>query len=241
MSRARAAARRAGHGVPRPSMAEVRADFDEIAQLAEGSASGMDRFDRFLLSLIPEPALTVLDVGCGLGRLTWAIAASGREVVGVDLSPRMLERARAVGRSPKVSFVHGDFLSCHIDAQRFDCIVSAAALHHMEHDTAVGRMVDLLTPGGRLIVHDLRRNTSVAESLRAWGALASHVTITLARSGRAFPPRRVRQVWARHAARERYLSLADARALAERCLPGATVAGHDLWRYTIIWDKPPSA
>ena len=141
MSRARAAARRAGNGGrPRPSVAEVRADFDEIAQLAAAGASGMDRFDQFLLSLVPERAVRVLDVGCGLGRLTWAIAESGREVVGVDLSARMLERASAVGRSLMVSFQHGDFLTCHFDTRRFDCIISAAALHHMDQETAVARM-----------------------------------------------------------------------------------------------------
>jgi 2-polyprenyl-3-methyl-5-hydroxy-6-metoxy-1,4-benzoquinol methylase len=220
------------------SLDDVRSDFDEIAQLVEPGASGVDLFDHFLLSLVPERAVRVLDVGCGLGRLTWAIAAREREVVGVDLSPRMLERAKMSGQSPQVSFHHGDFVTSDFDGRRFDCIVSAAALHHMEQPAAVVRMIAMLTPGGRLIIHDLRRNDGIVESLRAWVALAGHVMTSLARTGRALPPRRVRKVWARHGARETYLSLTEARALAVQNLPGAAVYSHALWRYTIVWDKP---
>jgi SAM-dependent methyltransferase len=78
------------------STEQVRSDFDEIARLAESGASGRDRYDALLLSLIPATATHVLDVGCGLGRLTWAIATSGRYVVGVDLSPAMVDRARGL-------------------------------------------------------------------------------------------------------------------------------------------------
>jgi SAM-dependent methyltransferase len=151
---------------------------------------------------------------------------------------RMLQRAGTAGHSPRVSFQHGDFLTCHFDGRRFDCIVSAAALHHMDQPEAVARMSELLRPGGRLIIHDLRRNDSVLESLWAWVALAWHAVVSIVRAGRAFPPRRVRKAWARHGARETYLSQSEARALAARKLPGATVYSHALWRYTIVWDKP---
>ena len=221
-----------------PDLNRVRADFDEIAQAVDSGASGSDRFDGFLASLIPPHARRVLDVGCGLGRLTWAIAAADRRVVGVDLSPRMVERARAAGHSPRVSFLEGDFLDHVFDEASFDCVVSAAALHHMPHDAALSRMTRVLTPGGRLIVHDLRRNTSLTESLRAYGALTYHAFGAVARKERPFPPRRVRRMWARHGGSETYLSIGEARALARQCLPGASVLNHWLWRYTIVWDKP---
>jgi 2-polyprenyl-3-methyl-5-hydroxy-6-metoxy-1,4-benzoquinol methylase len=47
------------------------------------SVAGADRFD------------SALDFGCGVGRVTLAIAAHAREITGVDVSPTMLERARS--------------------------------------------------------------------------------------------------------------------------------------------------
>lgn len=47
--------------------------------------------------------------------------------------------------------------------------------------------------------------------------------------------------WDRHCARETYLSLAEASAMAERLLTGARVFMHWCWRYTIVWDRGPEA
>jgi 2-polyprenyl-3-methyl-5-hydroxy-6-metoxy-1,4-benzoquinol methylase len=89
---------------------EIRADFDELAELVESGESGADRYDTYLLSLVPSSARSVLDVGCGLGRLTRAIAAGNRDVVGLDVSPRMIERAQSEGSSGGAMFMEGDFL-----------------------------------------------------------------------------------------------------------------------------------
>lgn len=220
------------------STEQVRSDFDEIARLAESGASGRDRYDAFLLSLIPAAAAHVLDVGCGLGRLTWAIASSGRYVVGVDLSPVMVDRARGAGALDQASFRVGDFLELDFSGQSFDCIVSAAALHHMDHDAALARMVGLLSPGGRLIVHDLRSNAGLWDSARGCVALAHTAFHRLRRTGRLRPSKPVRDVWMRHGASESYVSLGQVRSMVRRLLPGAQVVNHWLWRYTIVWDKP---
>jgi 2-polyprenyl-3-methyl-5-hydroxy-6-metoxy-1,4-benzoquinol methylase len=53
----------------------VRKDF-EIARLADHHGGGTDRYDSFLLSLVPREAVSVLDVGCGLGRFSAKLASS---------------------------------------------------------------------------------------------------------------------------------------------------------------------
>jgi SAM-dependent methyltransferase len=217
---------------------EVKADFDALADLVESGESGTDRYDSYLLSLIPSSARSVLDIGCGLGRLTRALAADNRDVVGLDVSPRMIERAKSEGSSVGATFLEGDFLELDFGNRRFDCIVSAAALHHMPPDVALRRMSGLLRPGGRLVVHDLRRDSSVGDILRSYSALARAMLTRWVRTGRVRPPKRVRQVWDRHGAREDYLSLAEANVLASRELPGAVVHYQWMWRYTLVWDKP---
>ena len=112
----------------------IRTDFDEIARLSDGRSSGTDRYDTFLRSLVPTVAADVLDVGCGLGRLTSALATDNRDVVGLDLSPEMIERARLnVRAAGRVSFVVGDFLALDFGSRQFDCVVCAAALHLFDH------------------------------------------------------------------------------------------------------------
>jgi SAM-dependent methyltransferase len=220
---------------------EIKTDFDELADLVEAGASGDDRYDRYLASLVPAAARSVLDVGCGLGRLTRLVAAAGgRDAVGIDLSPRMIARARSEGAACPVTDLEGDFLETDFGGRLFDCIISAAALHHMPADAALRRMASLLSPGGRLLVHDLRRDAGAGDVIRSYAALAHMVGLRLVRTGRVRPAKRVRQAWDRHAAREQYLSLAEARHLTQRELPGSTVHNHWMWRYTLVWDKPPA-
>lgn len=63
---------------------------------AEFWASGPDNLDRTLepFSRTIEPTDRVIEVGCGIGRLTRALADRARHVVGVDVSKEMIDRAR---------------------------------------------------------------------------------------------------------------------------------------------------
>src|SRR5262249_36319405 len=119
-----------------------------------------------------------------------------------------------------------------------DCVISAAALHHMEERVAVPRMAELLRPGGRLVIHDIRRDRGLSDRLRSYVALGQEAMLRLCRTGRLRSPRALRDAWTRHGAGERYLTLQEAKELASRLLPGASVFYHWLWRYTIVWDKP---
>ena len=215
----------------------VRNDFDEIARLSDCHGGGTDRYDSFLLSLVPIDAASILDVGCGLGRLTAKLATHNREVTGVDLSPEMIARA---GKQGRATFLCGDFLERDLAAQQFDCVISAATLHHMPEDVAVPRMVELLRPGGRLVIHDIRADAGMGEWILSNFALAQVAALRLLRIGRLRSPRAVREAWARHCADEKYLTQREAEALGARLLPGARLFYHWLWSYTIVWDKPLS-
>ena len=218
----------------------VRTDFDQIARLSDCHAVGGDRYDSFLLSLVPNDAVSVLDVGCGLGRLAVKLAIRNREVTGVDLSPEMIARARKAGRG-HLMFLCGNFLERSFTAQQFDCVISAATLHHMPENVAVPRMVELLHPGGRLVIHDIRSDAGLGQRVRSNFALAQVAALRLLRTGRLRSPRAVREAWERHCADEKYLTQQEAEALAARLLPGARLFYHWLWSYTIVWDKPRAA
>lgn len=98
---------------------------------------------------------TVLDAGCGTGRLTGELleALPRGRVVAVDLSQNMLQSAREhlsgdVGT--RLSLVACDLL--HVPLRRaFDVVVSTAAFHWvLDHDRLFRNLHEILIPGGRL-------------------------------------------------------------------------------------------
>jgi 2-polyprenyl-3-methyl-5-hydroxy-6-metoxy-1,4-benzoquinol methylase len=217
----------------------IRNDFDELARLSDVHGGGEDRYDSFLLSVIPNDATSLLEVGCGLGRLTARLALANRQITAVDLSPEMIARARRENHSTRqVTFLCADFLEQDFGSQQFDCVVSAATLHHMPENIAITRMTKLLRPGGRLVIQDIRSDVGLRDKTRTNVALAQLAVLRLLKTGRLRSPRLTREAWQRHSADEKYLSLTEADALARRLLPGASVVYHWLWRYTIVWDKP---
>ncbi len=104
------------------------------------------------------PDSRVLDAGCGPGLVAEALLMAGHRVVGVDLSAGMVDRARRRcaafgdrGRFERISL----FDPHPALAGPFDAAVSRYVLHHVADPSAfVARQVELLRPGGVLVLVD---------------------------------------------------------------------------------------
>lgn len=99
----------------------------------------------------------VLDVGCGIGDLSFLLAARGAEVVGVELDEEKVERATAIARRwsfQQLRFVAGDVMRLdQMGLGQFDVITCIALLEHIQQDEALlTQMLSLLRPGGLLVV-----------------------------------------------------------------------------------------
>lgn len=105
----------------------------------------------FIESLEPRPH-SVLDAGCGTGRLAIELAQRGFDAVGVDISPAMLAKARHA--APHLSWRLGD-ISCVRLERRFDAVVMAGNvmlfLRKGSESAVMKNMARHLAPGGRLI------------------------------------------------------------------------------------------
>jgi demethylmenaquinone methyltransferase/2-methoxy-6-polyprenyl-1,4-benzoquinol methylase len=103
---------------------------------------------------------SALDVACGTGKLTAALAAavgpSGR-VVGVDLSTAMLEQARrAFGELRQVEFVAGNALALPFEADCFDAATIAFGLRNLaSFEDGFREMARVVRPGGRVVCLEL--------------------------------------------------------------------------------------
>lgn len=112
--------------------------------------------ESVLCDVIPSAPRTVLDLGCGDGRLA-ALVLRARptveRIVAIDISPPMLERTRQrFHTEPRVEVKESDLRDDIRRLGAFDVVLSGCAIHHLEDDRKVSlfrEISDLLNPGGR--------------------------------------------------------------------------------------------
>jgi SAM-dependent methyltransferase len=119
--------------------------------------------------LAPRKGERILDLGCGDGVLTQAIAAHGAEVLGADLSEELLLAAAAKGLN--VQKVDGHTLPFHAE---FDAVFTNAALHWMRKpELVIAGVHRALKPRGRFVGEFGGHGNvaAIATAMRAVGAL----------------------------------------------------------------------
>src|SRR5919199_676031 len=120
--------RRRRLSTPDATRARFAATADRIAALQDRRADELAaRVREFVPVRGDERAL---DVGTGTGALAFALAPLVREVVGVDVVPELLERARAQAPA-NVTFVEGDATKLPFPAAEFDLVCCRRTLHHI--------------------------------------------------------------------------------------------------------------
>lgn len=106
-----------------------------------------------LLEFVRLPAeATVLDLGCGTGRLLARLAATypNLQGVGLDLSPQMIQQARERNRGgDRLTFRQGDVLALPFEESSFDAAFSTISfLHYPDPEGVLAEVDRVLRPGG---------------------------------------------------------------------------------------------
>jgi len=103
------------------------------------------------LHISPRREWKVLEIGCGLGRLTRRLAALAPDTIGVDVSPAMVEKARRLTPSIRYDVVSGVNLAAFADST-FDLVFSFIVFQHLPSAQLtlnyVSEMARVLKPGG---------------------------------------------------------------------------------------------
>jgi len=155
-----------GRGHPDPwRNADGQTNVDEMAKSLEarGRTPAHARLRRRFLKFVPvRSGERVLEVGCGTGVVVRDLAGLvGRrgEVVGVDASRRLLDRARALSRETarhtRIAWRVADAASLPFAANRFDAALAVTVILHVADPLRVVReMARVTRPGGRVAVQD---------------------------------------------------------------------------------------
>jgi len=121
-------------------------DYAAIAELID------ERPPRDLLARVGiTPGEHALDVATGTGNLAIQLAAAGAQVVGLDLTPELLEvaRRRALGRDVAVDWVAGDAEELPFEDASFDCVTSVFGVQFApRHAVVAAELARVCRPGG---------------------------------------------------------------------------------------------
>lgn len=162
-----------------PDMTSLTTDHDariqdQFTRQARPFADLKAHSQESVLALIVETAAIggadrVLDVACGPGLLTCAVARVAREVTGIDIVPAMIERARlqqAHVDLANLTWQVGDARALPFPDASFDRVLTRFSFHHLEEPARVLReMARVCRPGGTVTVVDV---APAAENLAAY-------------------------------------------------------------------------
>ena len=123
---------------------------------------GKEIWTELILSKAPrEGKLKILDVGTGPGVFATILSVAGHELIGIDISPKMLEQAKVNSAKYNVSpqYLRMDSQDTTFEENSFDMIVSRNVVWIMENPERVyENWLRILKPGGRIVVFDTGHN-----------------------------------------------------------------------------------
>lgn len=95
----------------------------------------------------------VLDLGCGFGwHCRYAVENGAKSVIGIDLSEKMLEKAKEINHLEGIEYVRKALEDIEYPSGKFDMILSSLTFHYIESfDVMAQNMYQWLKPGGHLV------------------------------------------------------------------------------------------
>ena len=121
---------------------------------------------QFMQAVAPKSTDVVLDAGCGSGRNISLLSPLVKEIVGIDFSEQMLDRAKEKVASEKLSNVtlhQGTVTQLTFPNNSFDKVICASVLQYLDDKdcaASISEMLRVCKPGGTLVLH-VKNGTSL--------------------------------------------------------------------------------
>jgi SAM-dependent methyltransferase len=126
--------------------------YSKMGRSVEGLA-GAPEWPALQAMLPPVPGLKVVDLGCGYGWFSrWAQEQGAEQVLGLDVSQKMLARAKEMTSSSAITYGIADLEKLDLPNAAFDLAYSSLAFHYIvDLKGLFARIHQALVPGGRLV------------------------------------------------------------------------------------------
>jgi len=127
---------------------------------SERECADVDRAQKELIEeFLPGlDTLDVVDLGCGIGRLTGWLGRRARRAVGVDRSAGMVRAARRNVAGTRAEVVHASTSAVPLPSHAFGAVLAVFTLQHVtdedEFRASLDEMARLAAPGGRIVIID---------------------------------------------------------------------------------------
>jgi ubiquinone/menaquinone biosynthesis C-methylase UbiE len=127
-------------------------NYSRLGRSVEGLAGAAEW--PSLRAMLPDVSgLRIVDLGCGYGWFCrWASEHGAGQVLGLDVSEKMLERAKAMTSDPAITYARADLEKLDLSVASFDLAYSSLTFHYIENLAGLFATVyRALVPGGFLI------------------------------------------------------------------------------------------
>jgi len=135
----------------------LKTHLDPEMDLASRKSVSIQKTVDWILSQYTKQGSRVLDLGCGPGLYTSALALKGHHVTGLDISPVSIAYAReeAAKKNLPIDYIHGDYLSTDLGEGLYDLVImiytDLGVLNSTQRDILLKKVHKALKPGGVFI------------------------------------------------------------------------------------------
>jgi SAM-dependent methyltransferase len=106
---------------------------------------------RLFKEFIGNHKSLVLEIGCGTGLFTKELAETDNQIVAIDISDALIEKAKERVHAQNVKFVVDNAYKTKFRSNYYDFIVGSSSLHHLDVDAALKEFSRILKPGGGIM------------------------------------------------------------------------------------------
>ena len=218
---------------------QLRLNFDHLAAYEPHTWSHNTRYlPKLLKHINPLVGGMAVDVFCQRGDLTRTLSGRFSKVIGIDLSPKMIEIAKQKSANyDNITYVCGDFMEYDIPENSCGLITMVASLHHLPQEEAIAKAKRCLKRAGRLVIVDMYRPATLGD------LFSSLIATPLNAIGVKFIDKHKASAeemsyWRIHRSLDWYSSIPEMKKFAKTNLPDAKITRKLFWRYTLEWVKP---
>ncbi len=217
----------------------VKLDFDRLACAFKGHRWNQNNhYHNLILDYLPLHKYDAIDIGCGTGDMARLLSNSFINVIGIDFSEKMIEKAEEQSRDyDNVRYICTDATKYEYEQNSADFIVSIAAFHHLEMSKMLSKLKTVLRPGGIFVLLDLYKPSNLMEYILFIAAFPINLIQELVRNKGNRQSNEEKKAWKQHVKNDTYDRIKHIKEIAKDVLPGAKVRHLFLWRYMLIWNK----